>query len=100
MTKRELIAELMARRPTLSQREAEAAINATFEAVTQGLSRGERVEIRGFGTMGLKRRQARLGRNPKTGAAVRVEAKSVPFFRAGKELRIHLNYAVVPEVEE
>lgn len=93
MTKREIIAELLARRSRLSQHEAEAAIHAVFDAMSHALERGERIEIRGFGSFGLKRREARQGRNPKTGAAVHVEAKRILFFRAAKELRIEVNSA-------
>lgn len=91
MTRRELIAELMARRPAMGQREAEAAIKAVFDALAEGMAADERIEIRGFGALGLKPRAARLGRNPKTGAVVQVEAKRVPFFRAAKELRSEIN---------
>lgn len=93
MTKREMIAELLVRRSALSQRAAETTINAIFDAMAQALERGERIEIRGFGSFGLKHREARQGRNPKTGAAVQVEAKHLPFFRAAKELRIEVNGA-------
>jgi integration host factor subunit beta len=91
MTKRGLIEELMARRPRLSHREAETIVNAMFDAMTNSLARRERIEIRGFGSLGVKQRQARQGRNPKTGAMVKVDAKLIPFFRAGKELRLEVN---------
>jgi integration host factor subunit beta len=93
MTKREMIAELLVRRPSLSQRGAETATNAVFDAMTQALERGERIEIRGFGSFDLKRREARQGRNPKTAAMVQVKAKRIPFFRAAKELRAEVNGA-------
>jgi len=93
MTKRELIDELLARRQSGSHREAETIINAMFDAMTNVLARGERIEIRGFGSFAVKTRRARQGRNPKTGKVVTVDAKRIPFFRAGKELRIEVNGA-------
>ncbi len=91
MTKREIIDELLARRREFSHRQAETIINAMFDAMAATLARGRRIEIRGFGSFGVKQRRARQGRNPKTGAAVSVVAKRVPYFRVGKELRIELN---------
>jgi integration host factor subunit beta len=93
MTKRELIEELLTRRQNFSHREAETVVNAIFDAMAGVLERGERIEIRGFGSFAVKNRRARQGRNPKTGAVVAVEAKRIPFFRAGKELRIEVNGA-------
>lgn len=91
MTKRGIVEELAARRRGLASREAEAIINVMIGAMTQGLERGERIEIRGFGSFGVKHRRARQGRNPRTGKPVEVEAKRIPFFRAGKELRVDVN---------
>lgn len=93
MTKRGIIEELMERRPGFTYRESEAVINAMFEAMAAVLERGERIEVRGFGSFGVKNRGARQGRNPKTGGLVEVEAKRIPFFRAGKELRVEVNAA-------
>ena len=93
MTKREIIGELLARRQHFSHREAETIVNAIFDAMASVLSHGQRIEIRGFGSFAVKQRRARQGRNPKTGAAVAVDAKRIPFFRAGKELRIEVNGA-------
>jgi integration host factor subunit beta len=93
MTKRGVIEELMERRPGFTYRQSEAVINAMFEAMTAVLERGERIEVRGFGSFGVKSRRARQGRNPKTGGLVEVEAKRIPFFRAGKELRVEVNAA-------
>jgi integration host factor subunit beta len=93
VTKRELIEEIGAWRKSLAHREAETIVNALFDAMTGALERGERIEIRGFGSFAVKRREARQGRNPRTGAAVAVESKRIPFFRAGKELRAGLNGA-------
>lgn len=91
MTKSELIAELAAANPHLLGRDIELIVATVFEEITGALSRGERVELRGFGAFTVKRRDARTGRNPRTGEAVPVEEKSVPFFKAGKELRERVN---------
>ncbi len=93
MTKRRLIEELQARHRAFSHRQSETIINAMFEEMAAVLARGERIEIRGFGSFGVKQRRARQGPNPRTGAAVEVDAKRIPFFRAGKELRLELNGA-------
>jgi len=93
MTKREIIAELLNRRPGFSYRDAETIVNAIFDAMAGVLERGQRIEIRGFGSFAVKQRRARQGRNPKTGAMVAVDAKRIPFFRAGKELRFEVNDA-------
>jgi integration host factor subunit beta len=93
MTRRGIIEELLARSEGSSYREAETIVNAIFEAMAAMLERGQRIEVRGFGSFAVKSRRARQGRNPKTGAAVAVEAKRVPFFRAGKELRAEVNGA-------
>ena len=91
MTKSELIAELAAANPHLLGRDVEVIVATIFNEITAALARGERVELRGFGAFTVKRRDARTGRNPRTGAAVPVEQKSVPFFKAGKELRERVN---------
>ncbi len=91
MTKRQLIEELVARCEEMSHRDSEAVVNAMFDEMALGLARGERIEIRGFGSFGVKQRRARQGRNPKTGEPVVVAAKRIPFFRAGKELRAEVN---------
>ena len=93
MTKREIIEELRARRQSFTHRESETIVNAMFDAMANSLMRGERIEIRGFGSFAVKQRRARQGRNPKTGQLVKVDAKQIPFFRAGKELRIEVNGA-------
>ncbi|HVA84484.1 MAG TPA: integration host factor subunit beta [Candidatus Binataceae bacterium] len=93
MTKRGIIEELLARRRKFSHRQAETIVNAIFEEMASVLARGGRIEIRGFGSFGVKERRARQGRNPRTGDMVAVEAKRVPFFRTGKELRAGLNGA-------
>ena len=87
MTKRELIEEVVHARTDLPRREVEALVNGVFETLSDALARGERIEIRGFGSFIVKRRDAREGLNPKTGAVVAVHAKRVAFFKAGKELK-------------
>ncbi len=91
MTKSELIAELTGANPHLRGADVELIIATIFEEITQALARGERVELRGFGAFTVKRRNARTGRNPRTGETVPVEEKAVPFFKAGKELRERVN---------
>ena len=93
MTKRGIIEQLLARRQNFTHRESETIVNAMFDAMANALTRGERIEVRGFGSFAVKQRRARQGRNPKTGQLVSVEAKRIPFFRAGKELRIEVNGA-------
>ena len=93
MTKSELIAELSAANPHLTGRDVELIVATIFNEITGALSRGERVELRGFGAFTIKRREARTGRNPRTGEAVPVDEKAVPFFKAGKELRERVNKA-------
>ncbi len=92
MTKSELIAELSTANPHLSSRDVETIVATIFNEITAALARGERVELRGFGAFTVKKRDARTGRNPRTGAAVPVDEKAVPFFKAGKELRERVNH--------
>ncbi len=91
MTKRELIEEVVHVRSALPRREVEALVNGIFDTLAEALARGERIEIRGFGSFIVKRRNAREGLNPKTGQAVSVEAKRVAFFKAGKELKLRVD---------
>jgi integration host factor subunit beta len=91
MTKSELIAELASANPHLLARDVEVIVGTIFDEISAALSRGERVELRGFGAFTVKRRDARTGRNPRTGEAVPVDEKAVPFFKAGKELRERVN---------
>lgn len=91
MTKTELIARIAELYPLLQLRDAERAVNAIFDELNAALSRGQRVEIRGFGTFTVKKREARIGRNPKTGEAVSVGERYFPLFRAGKDMRLRLN---------
>jgi integration host factor subunit beta len=75
----------------LYQRDAEIIVGAILEEIVEALSRGDRVEIRGFGVFAVKQRKARVGRNPKTGEQVDVKEKIVPYFKPGKEMRARLN---------
>ncbi len=93
MTKSELIAGLAAENPHLRGADVETIVSTIFNEITAALSRGARVELRGFGAFTVKHRGARTGRNPRTGEAVPVDEKSVPFFKAGKELRERVNAA-------
>jgi|TARA_B100001059_G_scaffold224257_1_gene250129 integration host factor subunit beta len=75
----------------LYQRDVERIVNTVFDEITNAMANGDRVELRGFGAFSVKRRDARVGRNPRTGASVDVEEKHVPFFKTGKLLRDRLN---------
>ena len=91
MTRSELIAEIAAANPDLPLRNVELIVATIFDEVTAALARGDRVELRGFGAFTVKQRDARTGRNPRTGEPVAVNEKVVPFFKAGKELRERVN---------
>jgi integration host factor subunit beta len=91
LTKSDLITELAASNPHLRQADVELIVATIFDQITAALARGERVELRGFGAFTMRRRNARIGRNPRTGEAVSVKEKTTPFFKAGKELRGRLN---------
>jgi integration host factor subunit beta len=91
MIKSELVLKMAEMNPHLYQRDIEILVNAILDEITTALSRGDRVELRGFGTFSTKERDARLGRNPRTGAKVDVDEKRVPYFKAGKEIRERLN---------
>ncbi|HET9147622.1 MAG TPA: integration host factor subunit beta [Acetobacteraceae bacterium] len=91
MTRSELIAALAADHPHLTAGDIERIVSALFNELTATLARGDRVELRGFGAFSVKHRRARAGRNPRTGEAVEVVEKAVPFFRAGRELREQIN---------
>ena len=91
MIRSELIAKISEENPHLFQRDVEKIVNTIFDEVTEALAAGDRVELRGFGAFSVKQRDARIGRNPRTGEAVKVEEKHVPFFKTGKLLRDRLN---------
>ena len=91
MTKSELIARLAAQNPSLYHRDIERLVNTVFDTITEALVVGDRVELRGFGAFSLREREGRMGRNPRTGEAVSVNAKRMPFFKMGKGMRERLN---------
>ena len=91
MIKSELIAKLAEENPHLTQKDVERVVSVVFDRMIQALEDGGRVELRGFGAFSVRSRPARAGRNPRTGEAVEVRAKHVPFFKSGKELRARLN---------
>jgi len=93
MTRSELIERLAKANPHLYQRDVEAAVGAIFDGIRAAMARGDRVEIRGFGSFSVKRRPPRTGRNPRTGSSVEVAEKHFPFFKSGKHLRDRLNQA-------
>ncbi len=91
MTKSELIARLAERNPHLYQRDVERIVTTIFDEIANALAQGDRVELRGFGAFSVKKRDARQGRNPRTGEQVAVQGKVIPFFKTGKQLRELLN---------
>jgi integration host factor subunit beta len=91
MIKSELIAQLAQENPHLTQRDIERVVGVILERMILALENGGRVELRGFGALSIRSRDARSGRNPRTGESVSVRAKHVPFFKSGKELRERLN---------
>ena len=91
MTKSELIARIAAQNPSLYHRDIERLVNTIFDTITEALVVGDRVELRGFGAFSLREREGRIGRNPRTGEAVSVNAKRMPFFKMGKGMRERLN---------
>jgi integration host factor subunit beta len=92
MTKSELIDRLAAQFPQLVAKDAELAVKMVLDAMAESLAKGERIEIRGFGSFGLNYRPPRTGRNPKSGEKVQVPEKYVPHFKAGKELRERVDF--------
>jgi integration host factor subunit beta len=90
MTKSELVQRLAEQNPHLYQRDVEIIITRIFKEIADALARNDRVELRGFGSFAVKYRDARVGRNPTSGATVDVAEKHVPSFRTGKEMRDRL----------
>ncbi len=90
MTKADLIDEV-SRVVDLTRKESEVIVEAIFESVVRSLRAGDKIEIRGFGSFRTRERQARIGRNPKTGARVEVPAKRIPYFKPSKELKDLVN---------
>ncbi len=95
MIRSELVQKLCADFPGLTQREVEGVVAAIFDSITEQLANGGRVELRGFGAFSTRQRDARVGRNPRTGESVDVDAKRVPYFKPGKEMRERLNLGEV-----
>lgn len=95
MTKSELIEMLAQRQPQLAQKDVELAVKTILDHMAEVLSNGERIEVRGFGSFSLHFRPSRVGRNPKTGEAVSLPAKHVPYFKPGKDLRERVDRAMI-----
>lgn len=91
MIKSELVQVLAAENPHLFVKDVEKIVGAIFDHISDSLAEGDRVELRGFGAFSVKHREARVGRNPRTGEPVEIEEKWTPFFKAGKEMRERLN---------
>ena len=91
MIKSELVLKIAEQNPHLYQRDVENIVNAILGTITDALARGDRVELRGFGAFSVKKRDARTGRNPRTGETVSVSEKVIPVFKTGKEMRARLN---------
>lgn len=91
MIRSELIQKIADENPHLFYRDVERIVNTIFNEITEAMAEGNRVELRGFGAFSVKKRDARTGRNPRTGDSVQVEEKHVPFFKTGKLLRDRLN---------
>ena len=91
MIRSELVQKLCQDFPDLTQREIESVVSAFFDSITDQLAQGGRVELRGFGAFSTRNRDSRVGRNPRTGESVQVNAKRVPYFKPGKEMRERLN---------
>jgi len=99
MIKSELIRRISSQNPHLYERDIEKVVNEIFDEMVEALRRGDRVELRGFGVFSAKLRAARQGRNPRTGAAVAVAKRALPFFKTGKEMRARLNRETVSSAE-
>lgn len=97
MIKSELVSRIAAENPNLAQKDVEAVVSSVFDEISKALAEGHRVELRGFGAFSVKDREAREARNPRTGEMVKVAAKKVPAFKAGKELRDRLNDGYDPK---
>jgi integration host factor subunit beta len=96
MIKSELIQRISSQNPHLFAREVEKIVTAILDEIVDALSRGDRVELRGFGAFSVKIRGARPGRNPRTGAAVAIGTRAFPYFKTGKQMHWRLNREIVP----
>jgi integration host factor subunit beta len=96
MIKSELIRRISSQNPHLYERDIEKVVSAILDEMVQALRRGDRIELRGFGAFSVKLREARQGRNPRTGATVQVAKKAIPAFKTGKDMRARLNRETVP----
>ena len=94
MTRSELVSRLAEQFPQLTAKDSEAVVSVLLESIAESLKKGDRVEIRGFGSFSLNYRPARVGRNPKSGETVQVPAKYTPHFKPGKEMRERIDNAV------
>ena len=100
MTKSQLIDRIAEKLPSVPRRDVEQIVNTVFDSMVEALRQERRIEIRGFGSFGVKIREAREGRNPKTGQKVAVPRRRTPFFTVGKELRERLNGGAIPASRE
>lgn len=100
MLRSELVRELRNKNPAIKPGTVENMVDIVFDAICAALERGDRVELRGFGAFSVRERDARQGRNPRTGVSVDVGAKRVPFFKAGKELRHKVNLGAADRDDE
>jgi integration host factor subunit beta len=91
LNKSDLILKILESEPTLYKKDANKIVDVFFDTISNAITHGERVELRGFGVFDVKQRQARIARNPKNGEAVAVPAKKVPFFRMGKNMKDRIN---------
>lgn len=91
MTKSELIETIASKVTSFSRKDIEIIVDTVFQSMGESLSEGDKVEIRGFGSFKIKKREGRQGRNPKSGESIFIDSKKVPFFKAGKEIRERIN---------
>lgn len=96
MLRSELVARMQDEYPDMRAQDVEAMVEVVLDEIVRALEKGDRVELRGFGAFSVRRRAARQGRNPRTGATVKVAAKNVPFFKPGKELRAKVDVVAKP----
>ncbi|MDI6742802.1 MAG: integration host factor subunit beta [Smithella sp.] len=92
MTKNDLIKQLQEQLKTYSLKDVGYVVNIIFDSMVDAIKRGERIELRGFGSFEVRERKPRMGRNPKSGAQVKLQERKVPFFKTGKELRIMVDH--------